>query len=95
MIPSIDELIAYARTVQGKPLVTLHRQKAFQVAVIGSTLEITPGTGTPRVTDRRHIGDLLSRLKETGSFQPGRYVDVTFNASYVLALVKQWQASRP
>jgi hypothetical protein len=90
-IPSVEQLLGFARTVQGKTLMTLHRRKPFKVAVIGSSLEITPSTGTPRATDRAHIGELLSRLAKTGSYQPGKYVDVTFNASYVLALVKLWQ----
>lgn len=94
MNPTADDLLTFARTLRGNTLVTLHRKKPFTVAVIGGALEITPSTGTPRATDRRHIQDLLRRLNETGSFQPGRYVDVTFNASYILALVKLWQTIR-
>ena len=93
-IPTVDQLLAFARTIEGKGLTTLHRAKAFKVAVIGGGLEITPSTGTPRMTDRAHMGELLNRLAKTGSFQPGKYVDVTFNASYVLALVKLWQTRR-
>ncbi|MCA9232971.1 MAG: hypothetical protein KDA57_20160, partial [Planctomycetales bacterium] len=62
---------------------------------LGGTLEITPNSGTSRSTDRSHIQALLNRLDETGSFQPGRYVDLTFNSSYILALVKLWQTKRP
>jgi hypothetical protein len=91
MIPTVDELLAFARTLKGKQLQTLHRRKPFKVAIISGALEIIASTGTPRATDRGHIGDLLARLKKTGSFQPGRYIDVTFNASYILALVKLWQ----
>ena len=94
MTPTVDQLLAFARSVEGETLMTLHRGKAFKVAVIGSGIEITPSTGTPRMTDRAHMGELLNRLGQTGSFQPGKYVDVTFNASYVLALVKLWQARR-
>lgn len=94
MIPSVDTLLAFARTLEGKSLVTLHRRKPFKVAVIGGKLEITPSTGKPRITDRNHIEALLTTLKKTGSFQPGKYVDVTFNASYILSIVKLWQASR-
>ena len=95
MIPTVDELLAFAGTLKGKQLQTLHRRKPFKVALVGGALEIIPSTGTPRATDRAHIGALLGHLKKTGSYQPGRYVDVTFNASYMLALVKAWQDSRP
>ena len=95
MIPSVDRLLAFARSVEGESVVTLHRKRPFKVCVIGAGLEITPATGTPRTTDRNHIDELLKRLDKTGSFQPGEYHDVTFNASYLLALVKLWQASHP
>lgn len=91
MIPSVNQLLAFARTLEGDTLTTLHRKKQFKVAVIGAGLEITPTTGTLRRTDRSHIDALLKHLARTGSLQPVQYHDVTFNASYVLALVKRWQ----
>jgi hypothetical protein len=91
MVPSVSQLLAFARSLEGHTLTTLHRKRQFKVAVIGANLEITPTTGTLRRTDRAHIEALLKHLAKTGSFQPGQYHDVTFNASYVLALVKRWQ----
>lgn len=91
MIPSVNQLLAFTRSLEGETLTTLHRRKQFKVAVMGSGLEITPTTGTHRRTDRSHIDALLKHLAKTGSFQPVQYHDITFNASYVLALVKRWQ----
>jgi hypothetical protein len=95
MIPSVDQLLAFSRSLEGESLTTLHRKKSFKVAVIGAALEITSPTGKPRKTDRSHIDELLKRLAKTGSFQPVQYKDLTFNASYLLAIVKLWQASHP
>lgn len=95
MFPSADQLLVFARSVEGDSLTTLHRKQSFKVAVVGANLEIIPRTGVGRKTDRAHISELLTRLSKTGSFQPEQYKDLTFNASYVLALVKLWQERHP
>jgi hypothetical protein len=92
-IPDVEQLFAFARTLAGKTLVTVDRGKSFKVAVLGASLAITPATGAPHITDRGHITELLHRLSVTGSYQSGKYFDVTPNAAYVLALVKLWQGS--
>lgn len=91
MYPTADKLVTFARTLEGETLFTLHRRRPFTVVVIGNDIEITPSTGSPRRTDPNHIDLLLNKLRSTGSFQPGQYTEVTFNASYILTLVKLWQ----
>lgn len=92
MIPTIDGLFSFARSVQGQTLPTLHRKKPFKVEVNGTGLTFTPNASLQvRSESRDRIASLLERLSETGSFQPGVYSDILFNASYVLALVKEWQ----
>jgi hypothetical protein len=59
---------------------------------MGPYLEITPGSSqAPRREPKSSIAALLSRLAKTQSFQMSDYQDVTFNASYILAIVKAWQ----
>jgi hypothetical protein len=92
-IPTVDELFAFARSVEGEPLQTLHRAKPFTVSVGGTKLNITPGSRKPRATTRVRVAEVLKQLEKTGTFQPGRYQHLTYNASYVLALVKLWQGA--
>ena len=94
MIPTVDNLLAFSSALAGKTLTTLHRRKSFTVFVTGDTIEITPGTGNVRNADRKYLGALLERMASTHSFRPSDYIDVTFNASYMLALVKLWQDRR-
>jgi hypothetical protein len=90
-VPTVDELLAFARSLEGELLETLHHARPFRVAVVGGNLRITPGSGKPRTTTRSKIDGVLNELRASGSFQPGDYVKLTHNASYVLALVRLWQ----
>jgi len=55
---------------------------------------ITPGSSlTPRRESRDSVAAVLVRLAEIASFKMSDYKDLSFNASYVLALVKRWDAS--
>lgn len=88
MNASTEDLFAFARSTKGAVLHTLTRRTPFTVEVIGNTLEITPGSSRqPRREDRRSVEALLKRFRESGSYQMSVYRDLTFNASYVLALL--------
>jgi hypothetical protein len=93
MIPHLETFLAFARQLEGEALQTLWRKQTFYVAVIGQNLEFTPASS--RVSrDERHdqVAAILQRLAQTGSFRTSDYADLSFNASYVLTLVKYWQA---
>jgi hypothetical protein len=95
MIPSTEVLIAFARLVQDEPLQTLRRKSSFRVAVIGNNLEFTPNASPiPRQENNKRIATILTQLAKTNSFQKSDYAEISFNASYVLALVKLWQKSK-
>jgi len=95
MTPSAETLFAFARSQQGETLLTLRRKTPFRVEVVGNFLEITPeSSSAPRRESRDSIVAVLARLTKTASFQMSDYKDLSFNASYVLAMVKSWQASR-
>jgi len=92
MRPTAKAIFSFARSVGNQQLVTPHRKRPFRVSVNGESLEFTPGTSSkPRAENRAGVEALLSRHAKTGSSQPGRYADITFNASYVLALIQLWQ----
>ncbi len=69
-VPTVDELLTFARSIEGEPLETLHRARPFTVAVVGGKLHITPGSGKPRATTRTKIGGVLNKLTASDSFQP-------------------------
>lgn len=92
MIPSAETLFAFARSQQGETLRTLRDKSPFRVEVVGNFLEITPDSSSaPRRESRESVAAVLARLAKTMSFTMSDYKDISFNASYVLALVKRWE----
>jgi hypothetical protein len=91
-LPSAEVLLAFCNTKRGEVMTTIARKNPFRIEVMGPYLEITPGSSqAPRREPKSSIAALLSRLAKTQSFQMSDYQDVTFNASYILAIVKAWQ----
>lgn len=94
-VPSADDLFDFCKTLRGEMLRTMVRKTQFRIEVIESFLEITPASsGGARRESKLTVSGLLARFDKTRSFQMSDYQDVSFNASYILALVKAWQ-SRP
>jgi len=92
-VPSADDLFGFCKTLRGETLRTIVRKTQFRIEVIDSCLEITPASsGGARRESKAAVSGLLARFDKTGSFQMSDYQDVSFNASYVLALVKAWQS---
>lgn len=92
-VPSADALFGFCKTLQGETLRTMVRKTQFRVEVVESFLEITPASsGGARRESKATIAGVLARFDKTRSFQMSDYQDVSFNASYVLALVKAWQS---
>jgi len=92
MTPNAQTLFAYAKTLEGATLRTLTRGAAFQVAVIGNTLEFSPASSRqPRRESKSSVDALLRHFDKTQSWQMSDYQDVSFNASYVLTLLRGWR----
>ena len=92
MVPTVETLFAFARSIRGEDLATSHRKKPFKVEVVGNTLEFTPGSSRQaRIESREHVEAILATLTKSGSLQPAQYADASFNASYVLALIQRWR----
>jgi hypothetical protein len=92
-VPSADALFCFCRSLRGETLRTMVRKTHFRVDIVENFLEITPASsGGRRRESKSSISSLLTRFDKTRSFQMSDYQDVSFNASYVLALVKAWQS---
>ena len=91
-VPSAQTLLAFCKSKQGERLTTLARGNPFTIEIVGPYVEITPGTSrTPRREPKANIDAVLARLAQKQSFRMSDYQDISFNASYILALVKLWQ----
>lgn len=93
-LPSAQTLLTYARELRGAVLETLTRKTSFRIEVIGSDLEFTPSTSRAARRERQAtLTKVLERFGDINSYQMSDYQDLSFNASYILALVKHWQNS--
>lgn len=93
-VPSVDELFAFCRRTPGSSWTTAVRRSAFTVEVDGSALAITPASSrAARREGKEAVKAVLERLERTGSYRMSDYADISFNASYLLALVHAYQHS--
>lgn len=91
-VPSVDELFDFCRSMPGASWTTTVRRSVFAVDVDGNALAITPSSSrSARREARESVRSVLERLSLTGSYRMSDYQDVSFNASYLLALVQAWQ----
>ncbi len=92
IFPSTESLFSFCKRVKGETMTTAIQKTSFRVEVVGNNLEITPGSSKePRRESKANVTLILARLAKTMSCQTSDYQDVSFNVSYVLALVKAWQ----
>ena len=86
--PTANELLRFASTLEGETVVTGARRAAFSIRVVPEGLEITPASsGTPRVVRREKIQSVLDEYERSGSTRTTDYLTVTFDSSYLLALI--------
>jgi hypothetical protein len=83
-------LLAYAKTLRGQGLETIHRRRPFTVEVEGKNLVFTNSKGKRRSHGGKFLGRVCDHFIETNSLYPGAYRDMTVNASYTLALIKKY-----
>jgi len=95
IVPSVDELFAFCRSLPAATWTTSVRRSIFTVEVDGNALAIIPSSSrAARREARQAVNAVLERLARTGSYRMSDYQDVSFNASYLLALVQAWQRHR-
>lgn len=90
-IPTFGELLQFAKSRQDNEYETLFQGKPFRVFVKNDELYFRPTGSVERRASTTRIHEVLDKLKRTASWKPGDYSDDSFNASYLLSLVKAWQ----
>jgi hypothetical protein len=90
--PTSSEFLAFCRLIEGETLLTQARGKLFRVEVVTDLLYFIPSSsGKRRRADPDKIFQVVTRLSEIDSQLPRDYQDITFNASYILEVIRQWQ----
>lgn len=88
-IPSAGALLRFASSVEGERLATLSGRAQFTVRVLPTGIEVTPvSSGKPRLIPTAMIGRVCDVYLHSRSLKPGDYQDITFDASYLLALIE-------
>jgi hypothetical protein len=91
---SPEELVRFAKTLEGKPLTTEAQRKVFTVRIVDDGIEYTPeSSGASRTQSRKVLSRICDEFSRTNSFKPGDYQRVTFNASYTLAVIAKYVQS--
>jgi len=85
------DLLTFAIGLEGKRLTTLARGASFRIRVLPHGLEITPASSrTPRIVRREIIDRVCEAYRESRSARTRDYQAISFDASYLLALIDRY-----
>jgi hypothetical protein len=84
------ELIEYAKSLDGQILRTISQRAEFEVEAYGDRLVFIPLSNVKsREVHESEIQRILDQYYESLSFMPSKYKNITWNASYLLAILKR------
>lgn len=90
-----ETLLRFASTLEGERLETGVRRAGFTVAVSDAGIQITPeSSGKPRLVQGSSIRRFLEEYARSGSKRAGDYQEVSFDASYLLAIIARYEMKR-
>ena len=91
---TVNEFFRFASTLEGQRLETGARRAGFSFSVIPEGLEITPeSSGNPRLVQRSRIELFLEEYDRTRSTRKRDYQEISFDASYLLAILARYKSS--
>lgn len=83
-----ESLERYVRSLEGKRLFTQARRSEFTVRCKKEGWEYVPrSTGMPRPDPERSVRKVIDRYNRTQALRPGKYADISVNASYLMCLI--------
>jgi hypothetical protein len=89
--PTVAELLAFASSLEGERLPTLAGRASFTLRVVGAGIEFVPiSTGKRRFVTREMIRRVLDEYASSRSLTAGHYQSITFDASYLLAIISRY-----
>ncbi len=84
------DLLNLAESLRGQELHTNARNAVFRVDAGPDRLEIIPSSsGKPRKVNREVLDRVCARYESNGSLAPKDYQDITFDSSYLVALIRR------
>jgi hypothetical protein len=95
VIPTFAELVQFAKSSHNVEFQTLFQEKRFHVFVKDDELYFRPIGSVERRARATRVNEVLAKLRATASWKPGDYSDHSFNASYLLSLIRAWLSSEP
>lgn len=91
MRPNADDLMRFAATLEGVELSTAARGAIFTVLALPTGLQITPASsGESRLVSREMVHKVCEENQRLGSTRPVDYQAISFDASYLLALLQRY-----
>ncbi len=85
---SLQALRQFIQARSGETFHTLKRKAPFKAELHEGVLVITPRSGISRRVPDSRIDRVCREHALSGSLQPGSHADVSFDASYLLALIQ-------
>jgi len=87
---TLDEFLNRAARLRGQKLITSARKAVFRIRVEGRRLEVIPAsTNRPRMVPGSRISRFLDEYNRSHMGRPGHYQEITFDASYLLAILSR------
>lgn len=91
MPANFRKFIAFVLGISNRQLPTVGGRSSFSVKVAEQELIYTPKTtGKPRRQEFAMAEKILGLYNDTGSLTPSDYLNITRNASYILALIREF-----
>jgi hypothetical protein len=83
-----ETLLRFASTLEGEEIPTAGGRATFTLHALPTGIEITPrSTGTSRFIARHMVQRVCDEYQRSRSRRPGDYQKITFDASYILAVI--------
>ena len=87
---NINNFLRLASQLEGKRLETEARKAPFCIKVLPAGIEITPeSSGKSRIVPVNRIGRFLDEYNASRNRHPGHYQEITFDSSYLLAILSE------
>lgn len=91
-LPTSQSLLEFVGRHRGRGFTTLGRKVSFSAAVVQGALCITPhSSGKVRRLHDEVLEKVCAEFSRTRSLRPADYHDITFDSSYLVALIQAFQ----
>ncbi len=91
-LKTFNEFKNYCNSLKNQALYTISQNKKFFVEIEGNDLYFIPSSSQKRrKANSEKTERVLEKLIQTNSYMASDYKEITFHASYILAVAKSYQ----